>query len=104
MIGVIDTVSTGFLTAPVSGLLGLAWETIATSQRMPFWQTLAASGAWDSPLFAVQLTRWEIVLISARRAGDLDLQIYQYHQFSGTRARRCIESGYASSMDQPNLD
>ncbi|KIM57203.1 hypothetical protein SCLCIDRAFT_1219652 [Scleroderma citrinum Foug A] len=57
-ISVIDAVSTGFLTAPVSGLLGLAWETIATSQRMPFWQTLAASGAWDSPLFAVQLTRY----------------------------------------------
>ncbi|KAL4066061.1 aspartic peptidase domain-containing protein [Scleroderma yunnanense] len=55
---VVDALSTGFLSTPASGLLGLAWETIAKSERMPFWQTLASSGTWDSPLFAVQLTRY----------------------------------------------
>ena len=56
-IGVINTVYDDFLDTPISGILGLAWETIVISQRMPFWQTLASSGAFDSPLFAVQLTR-----------------------------------------------
>lgn len=55
---VIDEMSSGFLSAPASGLLGLAWETLALSQQMPFWQTLASSGTWDSPLFAVQFTRY----------------------------------------------
>ena len=58
-IGVINTVDPSFLDTPMSGILGLAWETVAISQRMPFWQTLASCGAFDSPLFAVQLTRWE---------------------------------------------
>lgn len=55
---VVDSVSEGLLTSPVSGLLGLAWSSLAKSQQTPFWQTLAASGAWDSALFAVQLTRY----------------------------------------------
>ncbi|OAX43184.1 aspartic peptidase A1 [Rhizopogon vinicolor AM-OR11-026] len=55
---VVDSVSEGLLTSPVSGLLGLGWSSLATSQQTPFWQTLAASGALDSALFAVQLTRY----------------------------------------------
>ncbi|OAX43168.1 acid protease [Rhizopogon vinicolor AM-OR11-026] len=55
---VVDLVSDGLLTSPMSGLLGLAWSSLAKSQQTPFWQTLAASNAWDSPLFAVQLTRY----------------------------------------------
>ncbi|KIJ65104.1 hypothetical protein HYDPIDRAFT_27827 [Hydnomerulius pinastri MD-312] len=55
---VVDTVSQGLLSAPVSGLLGLAWGSIASSQQTPLWQTLASSGAWDTAEFAVQLTRY----------------------------------------------
>ncbi|KAI6167423.1 acid protease [Pisolithus thermaeus] len=55
---VVNDMSSGFLFAPTSGLLGLAWDPLALTQQMPFWQTLAGSGAWDSPLFAVQLTRY----------------------------------------------
>lgn len=55
---VVDDISQGLLTSPLSGLLGLAWSTIAASKQTPFWETLASSGAWDSPLFAVQLTRF----------------------------------------------
>ncbi|KAF9266781.1 acid protease [Marasmius fiardii PR-910] len=46
------------LTPPVSGLLGLAFQTIASSGAMPFWEALASSGAWDSRLMAFQLTRF----------------------------------------------
>lgn len=57
---VVDSVSSGLLTAPVSGLLGLGWQGISSSGEMPFWQTLASSGAMDSALFAVQLRRWDV--------------------------------------------
>ncbi|KAG2364170.1 aspartic peptidase domain-containing protein [Suillus spraguei] len=56
---VADTVSDGFLTSPVSGLLGLAWESLASSGQMPLWQDLASSNTWDSALFAFQLTRYK---------------------------------------------
>ncbi|KAG2040667.1 aspartic peptidase domain-containing protein [Suillus americanus] len=56
---VVDVVSTDALISPVSGLLGLAWQSIATSGQMPLWQTLASGNAWDSALFAVQLTRYK---------------------------------------------
>jgi cathepsin D len=54
---VADVVSQNLLTAPVSGLLGLAWQSIASSGSMPLWQALASGGAWDSALFGVLLNR-----------------------------------------------
>ncbi|KAG6820410.1 hypothetical protein H0H93_000917 [Arthromyces matolae] len=56
--GVCDTVSSGLLTSPVSGLLGLAFQTIASSGAIPFWQALVEGDAWDSPLMAFHLTRF----------------------------------------------
>ncbi|KAG1816286.1 aspartic peptidase domain-containing protein [Suillus variegatus] len=55
---VVDAVSQAFLASPVSGLLGLAWQSLASSGQMPLWQILASSNAWDSALFSVQLTRY----------------------------------------------
>jgi hypothetical protein len=59
VLGVCDDVSAGLLNSPVSGLMGLAWNTIASSGATPFWQTLAGSGKWDSPVMAFQLTRFD---------------------------------------------
>lgn len=56
--GAVDAVSSGLLNSPVSGLIGLAWQTIASSGATPLWQTLASSGKWDQPLMAFQLTRF----------------------------------------------
>jgi len=56
--GVCDAISQGLLSNPVSGLVGLAWQQIANSGAVPFWQTLAGSGQWDQPLMAFQLTRF----------------------------------------------
>lgn len=56
---VCDQVSSGLLDTPVSGLMGLAWNTIASSGATPFWQTLAGSNVWDSPLMAFHLTRYD---------------------------------------------
>jgi cathepsin D len=55
---VCNQVSQGLLSSPVSGLLGLGFETIASSGAEPFWETLVSNGAWDEPLMAFQLTRY----------------------------------------------
>jgi cathepsin D len=53
-----DQISSGLLSSPVSGLLGLAWKTIAASGSMPFWQALAMGGDWDNPVMSFTLTRY----------------------------------------------
>jgi hypothetical protein len=53
-----DAVSQGLLQTPVSGLMGLAFATIASSRAVPFWQTLATSGAWNESVMAFYLTRY----------------------------------------------
>ncbi|KAF9442665.1 acid protease [Macrolepiota fuliginosa MF-IS2] len=61
-----NAVSSGLLQSPVSGLLGLAFGTIAASKAMPFWQTLASSGVWDEPVMAFHLTRFNNATDSQR--------------------------------------
>jgi cathepsin D len=53
-----DRISPGLINPPVSGLLGLAWRSISSSGAVPFWQALAAGGAWDSPVMSFHLTRY----------------------------------------------
>jgi hypothetical protein len=62
-----DQVSSGLLSEPVSGLLGLGFQTIASSKASPFWETLVSESAWDSPVMAFQLTR---CVLSATPATD----------------------------------
>lgn len=61
--GAVTQVSEGLLSSPVSGLLGLGWQSIATSGQPPFWQTLASKGAWSQPVMGFQLTRYVLRLI-----------------------------------------
>jgi len=58
---VCDAVTSGLLVSPVSGLLGLGWQSLASSGAAPLWQTLATSGSWDSPVMAFFLTRYQNV-------------------------------------------
>ena len=58
-VGVCSVVSSGLLNEPVSGLLGLAWQSIASSGATPFWENLYQNNAWDQPLMAFQLTRYQ---------------------------------------------
>ena len=53
-----DIVSRGLLVDPVSGLLGLGFQTIASSRAVPFWESLVEHGAWDEPVMTFQLTRF----------------------------------------------
>lgn len=65
-----NKISSGLLTSPVSGLMGLAWKSIAASGAQPFWQALAAGGSWDSPLMSLVLTRLVDSVFAAVRKGE----------------------------------
>ena len=57
--GVVTQISSNLLSSPVSGLMGLGFQTIASSGATPFWEALANSdGTLDEPLMAFQLTRF----------------------------------------------
>ncbi|KAI9573802.1 acid protease [Boletus coccyginus] len=56
--GDVTQVSQGMLSSPVSGLMGLGWQPIASSGARPFWQTLASYRAWSQPVMGFQLTRF----------------------------------------------
>jgi cathepsin D len=53
-----DQVSSGLLSSPVSGLMGLGWSTIASSRATPFWETLAKGSQWTEPVMSFFLTRF----------------------------------------------
>jgi len=49
------------LESPVSGLMGLAWQSLSSSGATPFWQSLFEGNVWDQPLMAFYLTRFQNV-------------------------------------------
>jgi len=53
-----DQVSTGLLSSPISGLMGLGWSTIAASGATPMWEALARGGQWTEPVMSFFLTRF----------------------------------------------
>ncbi|OCF32449.1 endopeptidase [Kwoniella heveanensis BCC8398] len=55
---IVTTTTARLISAPLSGLMGLAWKAIASSKATPFWQALAASGSWTDPEFAFYLARY----------------------------------------------
>jgi cathepsin D len=55
---VVNSVTSGLLFPPVSGLMGLAFRGLASSGATPFWSRVAASGLWDEPLMSFCLTRF----------------------------------------------
>ncbi|KAG1804638.1 acid protease [Suillus subaureus] len=66
--GVVTTTATNFLQNPVTGIFGLAWQSLAVSGVMPFWQALASNGQLSQPLMAFQLTRF----LNDSQAGKLE--------------------------------
>jgi len=59
--GICSQLTTGLVSAPVSGILGLGWQALASSGAKPFWQSLFEGGVWDEPLMAFYLTRFQNV-------------------------------------------
>lgn len=108
---VCDLISPGLFANPVSGLLGLAFDTIAASKEKPFWQTLVENGAWDAPLMSFHLTRLVVFSIYFMRLGKVfvfcfgcdllppppfflkNIQLYQCHVHQIRRTWRFILYG-----------
>jgi cathepsin D len=95
---VCDKVSRGLLSGPVSGLMGLAWNTLASSGATPFWQTLANSGAWDSPVMAFHLTRFldDQNAQTLEAGGSFDLGFVNQSLYTGSIDFQNIPSGKQS--------
>ncbi|KAI9510043.1 acid protease [Russula earlei] len=51
-------ISSGLLASPVSGLMGLGWQSLSSSGATPFWQSLYEGNVWDEPVMAFYLTRF----------------------------------------------
>jgi len=56
-----STIASGLISASVSGILGLSWQSLAYSRATPWWVTLAESSSWSEPLFAFYLKRYRDV-------------------------------------------
>ncbi|WWC63811.1 uncharacterized protein I303_106416 [Kwoniella dejecticola CBS 10117] len=56
--GVVTSTTARLISAPLSGLMGLAWKSIAASGATPFWQALAASGSWTDAEMGFYLARY----------------------------------------------
>jgi cathepsin D len=53
----VDAMSSGLTTAPVSGLMGLAFESLANTGATPFWQALTNDNQLSSPEMSFWLAR-----------------------------------------------
>ncbi|WRT69275.1 uncharacterized protein IL334_006259 [Kwoniella shivajii] len=55
---VVTSTTARLISSPLSGLMGLAWKSIASSKATPFWQALAASGSWTDAEMGFYLARY----------------------------------------------
>ncbi|KZT72029.1 acid protease [Daedalea quercina L-15889] len=56
---VVDEITQGVLTSPISGLFGLAWQQLAASGATPFWEALTQSNdTLTDKVFGIQLARY----------------------------------------------
>jgi len=103
---VCDAVSSGLLVNPVSGLLGLGWQSLASSGSAPLWQTLASSGSWDSPLMAFFLTRYQNVsnAKTLEPGGSFTMGATNSSLFTGDIEYIDIPSGAVSYWTLPMTD
>lgn len=101
--GVVTTTAANFLQNPVTGIFGLAWQSLAVSGAMPFWQALASKGQWSQPLMAFQLTRF----VNDSQAGKLEpggsftMGYTNESLYTGTIDYRDLPNGQASYWLQP---
>lgn len=54
----VDDVSSGLIDGELAGIMGLAFQGIANSQAVPFWQALVNNNQLTSPEFSFFITRF----------------------------------------------
>jgi hypothetical protein len=55
---IVNQTTAGLVSSPISGLMGLAWESIAQTGATPFWEALAQSGTWTTQEMSVYMKRY----------------------------------------------
>ncbi|KAI5454915.1 hypothetical protein NCC49_002191 [Naganishia albida] len=58
VLGVVSEASDNLLQQPYSGLMGLAFETLASSGAMPFWEELVTTNQWPMPAMGFYMARY----------------------------------------------
>jgi len=53
----VDAMTTGLVESPVSGLMGLAFESLASTQSTPFWQAITNNNLLSAPEMSFWLAR-----------------------------------------------
>lgn len=53
----VDAMTTGLVDAPVSGLMGLAFQSLASTGAVPFWQALINNNQLSAPEMSFWLSR-----------------------------------------------
>jgi cathepsin D len=54
----VNTVSQGLIDGQLAGIMGLAFQGIANTQAVPFWQALLNDNSFTNPEFSFFLTRF----------------------------------------------
>ena len=54
----VDQTTNGLLDAPMSGIMGLAFQSIAFTRAVPFWQALVNNNLFAEPQISFWLTRY----------------------------------------------
>ncbi|KAH7107915.1 acid protease [Auriculariales sp. MPI-PUGE-AT-0066] len=57
-LAVMSSVSSGIKVNDVSGLMGLGFESIASTDSTPFWLAVVQGGGWAQPLMGFHFERW----------------------------------------------
>ncbi|KDQ07158.1 hypothetical protein BOTBODRAFT_70522 [Botryobasidium botryosum FD-172 SS1] len=57
-IGVMSQLAGNLVSSTVTGIIGLAFQSLSKIGTPPFWQALVASGKWQQPLMGFYLTRF----------------------------------------------
>lgn len=55
---VVEQMTSGLLDGDVSGIMGLAFQALASTEAVPFWQALVNGNQWTSPEMSFWLTRF----------------------------------------------
>ena len=54
----VDQTSNALLDGSVAGIMGLAFQSLASTKALPFWQALVNNNSWTSPEMSFWLTRF----------------------------------------------
>ncbi|KAG8929641.1 hypothetical protein FRC02_005272 [Tulasnella sp. 418] len=96
--GLVNRITQGLIRDPMSGLMGLAFSTIAASRAVPFWENLVRNSAWDQPLMAFHLTRFGEVRGAQRLeyGGSFDMGFTNQSLYTGDIEYTSIPDGAES--------